>query len=396
MWAEETDLANSNYLFTSESVSEGHPDKICDRISDAIVDAFMSADPNSRCGVETLATTNRIVLAGEVRGPGSINRDRMVELARNCVREIGYEQEGFHWERVEVCNFIHEQSADIAIGVDSSGNKDEGAGDQGMMFGYACRETDEFMPAPIYYSHKVLQAMAKARHAGKEPKLGPDSKSQITLQYENGRPVRATCVVVSAQHSEDVDQDDVREIIRPYVINTLPEGWMCDEENFYVNPTGRFVIGGPDSDCGLTGRKIIVDTYGGAALHGGGAFSGKDPSKVDRSGAYAARYLAKNVVGADLADRCGIQIAYAIGVAQPLAVYIDLYGTGKVEQQKLEPALWEVMDLSPRGIREQLELDNPIYERTAAYGHFGRPPEADGGFSWERLDLVDSLKSALA
>lgn len=393
---EEPQLTHATYLFTSESVSEGHPDKVCDRISDAIVDAFMAEDPDSRCGVETMATTNQIVMAGEVRGPASVTKDRMVELARNCVREIGYEQDGFHWEKADIRNFIHEQSTDIAQGVDARGNKDEGAGDQGMMFGYACRETDELMPAPIYYSHNILRAMAAARHAGKEPKLGPDSKSQITLQYENGKPVRATCVVVSTQHSDDIDQDEVRDIVRPYVLDTLPDGWMCEEDRFYVNPTGRFVIGGPDGDCGLTGRKIIVDTYGGAALHGGGAFSGKDPSKVDRSGAYAARYLAKNVVGAGLADRCGIQVAYAIGVARPLAVYVDLYDTGKVDQKRLEKALGDVMDLSPRGIRERLELDKPIYERTAAYGHFGRAPEPDGGFSWERLDLVDPLKSALA
>ena len=393
---EEPQLTHATYLFTSESVSEGHPDKVCDRISDAIVDAFMAEDPDSRCGVETMATTNQIVMAGEVRGPASVTKDRMVELARNCVREIGYEQDGFHWEKADIRNFIHEQSTDIAQGVDARGNKDEGAGDQGMMFGYACRETDELMPAPIYYSHNILRAMAAARHAGKEPKLGPDSKSQITLQYENGKPVRATCVVVSTQHSDDIDQDEVRNIVRPYVLDTLPDGWMCEEDRFYVNPTGRFVIGGPDGDCGLTGRKIIVDTYGGAALHGGGAFSGKDPSKVDRSGAYAARYLAKNVVGAGLADRCGIQVAYAIGVARPLAVYVDLYDTGKVDQKRLEKALADVMDLSPRGIRERLELDKPIYERTAAYGHFGRAPEPDGGFSWERLDLVDPLKSALA
>ncbi len=393
---EEPQLTHATYLFTSESVSEGHPDKVCDRISDAIVDAFMAEDPNSRCGVETMATTNQIVLAGEVRGPASVTKDRMVELARNCVREIGYEQDGFHWEKADIRNFIHEQSMDIAQGVDARGNKDEGAGDQGMMFGYACRETDELMPAPIYYSHNILRAMAAARHAGKEPKLGPDSKSQVTLQYENGKPVRATCVVVSTQHSDDIDQDEVRDIVRPYVLDTLPDGWMCEEDRFYVNPTGRFVIGGPDGDCGLTGRKIIVDTYGGAALHGGGAFSGKDPSKVDRSGAYAARYLAKNVVGAGLADRCGIQVAYAIGVARPLSVYVDLYDTGKVDQKRLEKALADVMDLSPRGIRERLELDRPIYERTAAYGHFGRTPEPDGGFSWERLDLVDPLKSALA
>ena len=393
---EEPQLTHATYLFTSESVSEGHPDKVCDRISDAIVDAFMAEDPNSRCGVETMATTNQIVLAGEVRGPASVTRDRMVELARNCVREIGYEQDGFHWEKADIRNFVHEQSIDIAQGVDAHGNKDEGAGDQGMMFGYACRETDELMPAPIYYSHNILRAMAAARHAGEEPKLGPDSKSQVTLQYENGKPVRATCVVVSTQHSDDIDQDEVRDIVRPYVLDTLPDGWMCEEDQFYVNPTGRFVIGGPDGDCGLTGRKIIVDTYGGAALHGGGAFSGKDPSKVDRSGAYAARYLAKNVVGAGLADRCGIQVAYAIGIARPLAVYVDLYDTGKVDQTRLEKALADVMDLSPRGIRERLELDKPIYERTAAYGHFGRAPEPDGGFSWERLDLVDPLKSALA
>ncbi len=388
-------MSNSSYLFTSESVSEGHPDKVSDRISDAIVDAFMSEDPDSRCGIETLCTTNQIILAGEVRGPSSITKERMNELARGCVKEIGYEQEGFHWGQAKVLNIIHDQSVDIAQGVDGSGNKDEGAGDQGMMFGFACTETTELMPAPIHYSHKILQAMAIARHAGEEPNLGPDSKSQLTLQYENGKPIGATTVVVSTQHSEEINQDEVKEIVRPYVLSALPEGWMCDEENFYVNPTGRFVIGGPDSDCGLTGRKIIVDTYGGAALHGGGAFSGKDPSKVDRSGAYAARYLAKNVVGAELADRCGIQIAYAIGVAQPLAVYVDMYGTGKVDQLKLETTLREIMDLSPRGIREELGLDRPIYERTAAYGHFGRPYESDGGFSWERLALVDKLKDAL-
>jgi S-adenosylmethionine synthetase len=389
-------LSRSSYVFTSESVSEGHPDKICDRISDAIVDAFMAADPGSRCGVETLATTNQIVLAGEVRGPASVTKDRMVDLARECVRKIGYEQDGFHWRTANILNFVHTQSADIAMGVDASGNKDEGAGDQGMMFGFACRETDELMPAPIYYSHRILKAMADARHAGKAPKLGPDSKSQVTLRYENGKPVGATCIVVSTQHDPAIEQEEVREIVRPFVVDTLPEGWMCDEKDFYVNPTGRFVIGGPDGDCGLTGRKIIVDTYGGAALHGGGAFSGKDPSKVDRSGAYAARYLAKNVVGAGLAERCGIQVAYAIGVAKPLAVYVDCYGTAKVDEARLEAVLQELMDLSPRGIRQQLELNRPIYERTAAYGHFGRAPEADGGFSWERLDLVDSLKSAFS
>ena len=386
----------SSYLFTSESVSEGHPDKVSDRISDAVVDAYLAADPQARVAVETLCTTNRIVIAGEVRGPDSITSETIETLARDAVKAIGYEQDGFHWKHADVACYVHKQSSDIAQGVDSGENKDEGAGDQGIMFGYACRETDVLMPAPLYYSHRILQELAAVRHNGKEPGLGPDAKSQLTLQYENGKPVRATSVVVSTQHSEKLSQADVRELVRPYVLAVLPEGWMCDEKDFYVNPTGRFVIGGPDGDAGLTGRKIIVDTYGGAAPHGGGAFSGKDPSKVDRSAAYAARYLAKNVVAAGFADRCTIQLSYAIGVAKPLSLYVDLHGTGQVDEARLETALAEVMDLTPRGIRKHLALNRPIYERTAAYGHFGRAPEADGGFSWEKTDLADSLRRALA
>jgi len=385
-----------NYLFTSESVSEGHPDKVCDRISDAIVDLYLAADPVSRVALETLTTTNRIVLAGEVRGPEDITHEHLEETARRCVREIGYEQEGFHWKNAEVSVYVHSQSSDIAQGVDASGNKDEGAGDQGIMFGYACRETEALMPAPLFYSHKILHDMAAARHSGREPGLGPDSKSQVTLAYEHGRPVRAASVVVSTQHAEELEQDDVRKIVRPYVEAALPEGWMCADEDFYVNPTGKFVIGGPDGDAGLTGRKIIVDTYGGAAPHGGGAFSGKDPTKVDRSAAYAARYLAKNIVAAGLGDWCTIQLAYAIGVAKPLSIYVDIDDGGPVSAQRLEGAISEVMDLSPRGIREHLGLSRPIYERTAAYGHFGRQPDDDGGFSWERTDLVDALRAALA
>jgi S-adenosylmethionine synthetase len=388
-------VARGDYLFTSESVSEGHPDKICDRISDEIVDEFLATGPMVRTGVETLVTTNRVVLAGEVRGPESIDHARMEELARKAVREIGYEQDNFHWKNMEVECYVHSQSADIAQGVDAAGNKDEGAGDQGLMFGYACRETPELMPAPIQYSHKILRLMAEARHAGKMPGIGPDSKSQVTLQYENGKPVRATSVVVSTQHDESVDQDEVRKLVRPFVLDVLPEGWMCPEDEFYVNPTGRFVIGGPDSDAGLTGRKIIVDTYGGSAPHGGGAFSGKDPSKVDRSAAYGGRYVAKNVVAAGIATHCLIQVAYAIGISKPLSVYIDTFGTGKVDDQRLTGAIQEVMDLSPRGIRERLELSKPIYARTAAYGHFGREPNDDGGFSWERTDLVEALQAAL-
>ena len=387
-------MSSSSYLFTSESVSEGHPDKVCDRISDAIVDAFLTADPHSRVAVETLTTTNRVVMAGEVRGPQSVDAAQMENIARAAVRDIGYEQEGFHWEKMAVDCYVHSQSPDIAMGVDAAGNKDEGAGDQGLMFGYACRETGALMPAPIYYAHEILKSLAEARHSGAEPGLGPDSKSQVTLRYENGTPAGAASVVVSTQHGADLEQEDVREIVRPHVLNVLPDGWMCEEDEFYVNPTGRFVVGGPDGDAGLTGRKIIVDTYGGAAPHGGGAFSGKDPTKVDRSAAYATRYLAKNVVASGLADRCTIQVAYAIGVSRPLSVYVDTYGTGKVDEEKLADALREVMDLSPRGIREHLGLSRPIYARTAAYGHFGREPEADGGFSWEKTDLADALAKA--
>jgi S-adenosylmethionine synthetase len=387
-------VGKRNYLFTSESVSEGHPDKVSDRISDAVVDKFLDADPNSRVAVETLCTTNRIVLAGEVRGPDTITHEVLEDVARSAVKEIGYEQEGFHWKTAEIDIYIHAQSADIAQGVDASGNKDEGAGDQGLMFGYACRETDVLMPAPIHFSHAILRSLAQARHSGAEPGLGPDSKSQVTLEYVDGKPVRAASVVVSTQHSGDLDQDEVREIVRPHVTGVLPEGWMCDEADLYVNPTGRFVVGGPDGDAGLTGRKIIVDTYGGAAPHGGGAFSGKDPTKVDRSAAYAARYIAKNVVAAGLAQACTIQVAYAIGVSKPLSVFIDTHETGEVDQEELSKVLQEMVDLSPRGLREHLQLSRPIYARTAAYGHFGRSPDADGGFSWERTDLVDDLKSA--
>ena len=385
-----------NFLFTSESVSEGHPDKVCDRISDSIVDLYLSQDPYSRVACETLTTTNRIVLAGEVRGPESITKALIEETARAAVKEIGYEQDGFHWKNAAVDVYLHAQSSDIAQGVDAAGNKDEGAGDQGIMFGYAVNETDVLMPAPIYYSHNILKALADARHSGGEKGLGPDSKSQVTLAYENGKPVRATSIVVSTQHNADLSTDDVREIVRKYVMETLPEGWMCPEDEFYVNPTGKFVIGGPDGDAGLTGRKIIVDTYGGAAPHGGGAFSGKDPTKVDRSAAYASRYLAKNVVAAGLAERCCIQVSYAIGVSKPLSLYVDLYGTGQVSEDKLAKVLRDVMDLSPRGIREHLQLNKPIYARTSAYGHFGRTADADGGFSWEKTDLVDSLKSAFS
>jgi S-adenosylmethionine synthetase len=383
-------LANRDFVFTSESVSEGHPDKICDRISDAIVDTYLAADPQARCGVETLVTTNRVVLAGEVRGPASITEDRLIEVARDAIREIGYEQENFHWRTATIKCLIHGQSSDIAQGVDASGNKDEGAGDQGMMFGYACNETPELMPAPIFYAHEILRSLSKARHAGRTPLLGPDSKSQVTLQYVNGKPVRATKIVVSIQHSDQIEREEVREIVRPYVTETLPTGWMCDEEHFLVNPTGRFVIGGPHGDAGVTGRKIIVDTYGGAAPHGGGAFSGKDPTKVDRSAAYAARYLAKNVVAAGLADRCTIQVAYAIGVARPLSFYVDTAGAS--DEKQLASVLQDLVDLSPRGIRTHLGLNRPIYTRTSAYGHFGRRSDPDGGFSWEKLGLVDELR----
>ncbi|MDE1172309.1 MAG: methionine adenosyltransferase [Parvibaculaceae bacterium] len=388
-------MARSDYLFTSESVSEGHPDKVCDRISDSVLDLFLTADPYSRVACETLATTNRVVIAGEVRGPASITPAVVEETARQAIRDIGYEQEGFHWKTAQVDVLLHAQSAHIAQGVDASGNKDEGAGDQGIMFGYACTETEELMPAPLYYSHRLLKLMAEDRKSGKRPEFGPDAKSQVTLKYVNGKPVGATSVVVSTQHHEDVSQADLRELVRGYALQVLPEGWMCEDEHFYTNPTGLFVIGGPDGDAGLTGRKIIVDTYGGAAPHGGGAFSGKDPTKVDRSAAYAARYLAKNIVAAGLSDRCTIQLAYAIGVSKPLSIYVDLHGTGKVDEAAIEAAIPQVMDLSPRGIREHLGLNKPIYARTSSYGHFGRAPEADGGFSWEARDLADKLKAAI-
>jgi S-adenosylmethionine synthetase len=399
-------VRQGDFVFTSESVSEGHPDKVSDRISDTIVDAFLSLDPYARVACETLCTTNRIVVAGEVRldkkkcGPkapmlksGKINAKLVEKLAREAVKDIGYEQKGFHWKKAKVAVHLHGQSADIAMGVDAKGNKDEGAGDQGIMFGYATNETPELMPAPLQFSHNILRLMAEARHSGKEKMLEPDAKSQVTLRYVNGKPVGATAIVVSTQHNAKVDQDDVREIVRPYVEKVLPNGWMCDDEHFYVNPTGNFVIGGPDGDCGLTGRKIIVDTYGGAAPHGGGAFSGKDPTKVDRSAAYAARYLAKNVVAAGLADRCTIQLAYAIGVAHPLSVYVDTQGTGKIDEAKLSKVLQQLVNLTPRGIREHLGLNKAIYARTSSYGHFGRAPEKDGGFSWEKTDLVKELKS---
>ncbi|MBI1260163.1 MAG: methionine adenosyltransferase [Rhizobiales bacterium] len=388
-------MARSNFLFTSESVSEGHPDKVCDRISDAVLDLYLAADPYARVACETLTTTNKIVLAGEVRGPDSLTKELIEETARNAVREIGYEQEGFHWKNADVEVLLHAQSADIAQGVDAAGNKDEGAGDQGIMFGYACRESDVLMPAPIVYAHRILQRMAKDRHSGARPEFEPDAKSQVTLRYENGKPVGVTSVVVSTQHKAGVSQPDLRELVRGYVTEVLPEGWFPPEEEFYVNPTGIFVIGGPDGDAGLTGRKIIVDTYGGAAPHGGGAFSGKDPTKVDRSAAYAARYVAKNVVAAGLADRCTLQVSYAIGVSKPLSIYVDLHGTGKVDEAAIEMAIPRAMDLSPRGIREHLQLNKPIYARTSSYGHFGRTPDADGGFSWEKTDLADKLKSEI-
>lgn len=397
-------MARSSYLFTSESVSEGHPDKVCDRISDEVVDAFFRAsleqgfDPSQvRVAAETLATTNRVVIAGETRGPSTITKDLVTHLARLAIRDIGYEQEGFHWENAEVEVLLHAQSADIAQGVDIAGNKDEGAGDQGIMFGYAVRETPELMPAPIYYAHRILKVLSEARRSGETKALGPDAKSQVTVRYEQGKPVGVTQLVLSTQHlDENLSSVDVRHIVEPYIRQALPDGWISDETVWHVNPTGKFVIGGPDGDCGLTGRKIIVDTYGGAAPHGGGAFSGKDPTKVDRSAAYAARYLAKNVVAAGLADRATIQLAYAIGVSDPLAVYVDLHGTGQVDEAKLEVALREVVNLRPRGIREHLGLNKPIYARTSSYGHFGRAPEADGGFSWERTDIADALKTALA
>jgi len=396
-------MPRQNYLFTSESVSEGHPDKVCDRISDEVVDLFFREGPKSglsewdiRAACETLCTTNRVVIAGETRGPKHIGAVEVEDAARKAIRDIGYEQDGFHWKNAKVEVLLHAQSAHIAQGVDASGNKDEGAGDQGIMFGYACNETPELMPAPLYYSHKILKLLADARHAGKEPTLQPDAKSQVTLRYENGKPVEVTQIVLSTQHAhESQTSNDIREIVEPYIRQALPAEWIKPETVWHVNPTGSFVIGGPDGDCGLTGRKIIVDTYGGAAPHGGGAFSGKDPTKVDRSAAYAARYLAKNVVAAGLADRCTIQLAYAIGVSDPLSVYVDLHGTGKTDEAKLETVLPQLMSLKPRGIREHLKLNRPIYARTSAYGHFGRTPDADGGFSWEKTDLADALKRAV-
>jgi S-adenosylmethionine synthetase len=384
-----------DYIFTSESVSEGHPDKICDRISDTILDLYLKEDPLSRVACETLVTTDTVILAGEIRGPDSITKDMIEEAAREAIKDIGYEQEGFHWKTAKVDVLLHKQSVDIAQGVDSADNKDEGAGDQGIMFGYATRETDALMPAPIYYSHAILRSLAEARKSGTIKGIEPDAKSQVTLEYRNDRPVRATSVVISTQHAEDLSQDEVRGIVRPFIEQTLPDGWMPPEDEIYVNPTGRFVIGGPVGDAGLTGRKIIVDTYGGAAPHGGGAFSGKDPTKVDRSAAYAARYLAKNVVAAGYAEGCTIQLAYAIGVSKPLSVYLNTHETGTVPEAIIVEALRKLVDLSPRGIREHLQLSRPIYARTAAYGHFGRKPEADGGFSWEKTDLVDDLRRIL-
>ena len=385
------------YLFTSESVSEGHPDKVADRISDTVLDAFLTADPYSRVACETLVTTNRVVLAGEVRGPGEITPEYLIHLARLAIRDIGYEQEGFHWQHADIECHLHAQSAHIAQGVDAAGNKDEGAGDQGIMFGYACRETPEFMPAPLHYSHRILQILADARRGKQAGILGPDAKSQVTLRYVDGKPVEATQIVLSTQHLVDLSSADIRKIVEPYIREALPDGWITPATVWHVNPTGQFLIGGPDGDSGLTGRKIIVDTYGGAAPHGGGAFSGKDPTKVDRSAAYAARYLAKNVVAAGFADRCTIQLSYAIGVAEPLSIYADLHGKGHVDAAKLERVLAdkEVIDLTPHGIRTHLHLNQPIYARTAAYGHFGRTPDADGGFSWEKLDLVDKLTAKL-
>ena len=384
-----------NYLFTSESVSEGHPDKVCDRVSDAVLDAFLAEDPEARVGCETFATTNRVVIGGEVRGPQGV-MNAVEDIARGCVKDIGYEQEGFHWKTMQVQNYLHEQSAHIAQGVDASADKEEGAGDQGIMFGYAVNETDMLMPAPIQYSHAILRRLAEVRKNGTEPALGPDAKSQLTIRYENGKPVEATSIVLSTQHlDESLSSADVQNLVTPYIEEVLPKGWITSETKWHVNPTGKFVIGGPDGDAGLTGRKIIVDTYGGASPHGGGAFSGKDPTKVDRSAAYAARYLAKNVVAAGMAERCCIQLSYAIGVARPLSIYADTYGTGKVHESEIEKAIEASLDLTPKGIREHLGMNRPIYQRTAAYGHFGRAPDADGGFSWEKTDFVETLKKAV-
>ena len=383
------------YLFTSESVSEGHPDKVCDRVSDMVVDTYLSADPLSRVACETLATTNKVVLAGEVRGP-SIDKDNIIDQVRECIKDIGYEQKGFHWKNCEIENHLHEQSSDIAMGVDSGSNKDEGAGDQGIMFGFACKDTESLMPAPIYYAHQILLKMAEARKNKSNEEFEPDSKSQITMLYENGKPKKVASVVVSTQHKEGLSPGHIKDLVRPIVYDCIPENLINElkDKDFYVNPTGNFVIGGPDGDSGLTGRKIIVDTYGGAAPHGGGAFSGKDPSKVDRSAAYAARYLAKNIVAANLAEECVIQLSYAIGVSKPLSIYINTNGTSQVDETKIENLIPELFDLSPRGIREHLQLSNPIYVPTSAYGHFGRTPTIQGHFTWEKTDLVESFKNA--
>ena len=388
-------MARKSYVFTSESVSEGHPDKLCDRVSDAVLDAFLTEEPLARVACETFATTGRVVVGGEVGLSSKAATDAMMAridgIVRACVKDIGYEQDEFHWNTLQVQNYLHGQSAHIAQGVDR-----DGAGDQGIMFGYACRETPELMPAPIQYSHAILRRLAEARKSGAEPLLRPDAKSQLTLRYEDGKPVEVMTIVLSHQHAlESQTSADVRAIVEPYIREVLPSGWVTDRTEWWVNPTGTFVIGGPDGDAGLTGRKIIVDTYGGAAPHGGGAFSGKDPTKVDRSAAYAARYLAKNVVASGLADRCTLQVSYAIGVAKPLSIYVDTHGTGKVSEAQIEKAVAEVMDLTPRGIRTHLGLNKPIYARTSAYGHFGRAPDADGGFSWEKTDLIEALKKAV-
>ena len=393
-------MSRQNYTFTSESVSEGHPDKVCDRISDAVLDAFLAEEPEARVACETFATTNRVVIGGVVglsdQAKLTEYMGRIDQITRDCIKDIGYEQDKFHHATVEVTNLLHEQSAHIAQGVNASENKDEGAGDQGIMFGYATNETEALMPAPIQYAHAILRRLAEVRKSGAEPTLGPDAKSQLSVRYVDGRPVGVTSVVLSTQHlDEAMTSDDVRAVVEPYIREVLPEGWLNADTAWHVNPTGKFVIGGPDGDAGLTGRKIIVDTYGGAAPHGGGAFSGKDPTKVDRSAAYAARYLAKNIVAAGLADRATIQLSYAIGVARPLSIYVDTHGTGQADEAAIEAAIAQVMDLTPRGIRTHLGLNRPIYQRTAAYGHFGRAPEADGGFSWERTDLAEALKRAL-
>lgn len=388
-------MARSHYLFTSESVSEGHPDKVADQVSDAVVDLFLKADPVSRVACETMVTTSRIVLAGEVRCNVDVSIADIEAATRATIKRIGYEQHGFHWQYADFACHLHGQSADIAQGVDESGNKDEGAGDQGIMFGFACDETPELMPATLFYAHRILERLAAERHSDAAPFLEPDAKSQVTLAYEDGRPVRATKLVVSTQHAKGYDQTKLRNYVKDIMADCLPKGWMPDDDSIYVNPTGLFEIGGPDGDAGLTGRKIIVDTYGGASPHGGGAFSGKDPTKVDRSAAYITRYLAKNIVAAQLARKCTIQLSYAIGVAEPLSLYVDLHGTGTVDEARLEQVLPQLVRLTPKGIRTHLGLNKPIYQRTAAYGHFGRTPDADGGFSWEKLDLIDALKAAL-